>query len=835
MRTAALFTSSFRSLVAVACLIAAVGPAVAAPPKVKITDARVGLPPHAPDDPSATPVCKFAAWAPVYVDLEVLDGVTDPAELVVETPDADGVVTTLAVPLDLARVRPGTTLSARDLKFLPYLRPAGGTGETTVTVRTTAGTALSDPFRIRSLRPRAPLVYVVLSLGSRLPGFDLPRATSGTDEAEPATGPVRGGRVELASITDPDTLPDQWFGYEAADLVVLTTGTGSAEFLRRLFDDPVKRQALLEWVRRGGRLVVSVGVNAGAAAQLPALQDVLPYSIKTDAPVQQVARLPLYWSARETSQAGPISGNLTAKGTTVPVANLAPKAVRAARVLIPPPDRQRGEDREAVAVQAGYGLGRVTLVAFDLDRPPFTEFAQRQEFWDWVLRQGGADRASVGGEGKIRAAASGPTDDEDEVAVSLRTHVDTFDGVPVISFAWVAVLIGLYILLIGPLEYYFLTKVFGRLELTWATFPVIVLTVCVAAYLTAAAAKGRELRVNKMDVVEVAAEFDPRTGRHGGRLHGTTWFTVFSPKLDAYTVGVTPAEGWTAGAEPGAALVGWLGGPRAGRAGLIRRRYAYHVDLNAGPPPGESAVPGVMADGLEGVPVQTWSTKSFTAEWTGAIDPAAPVVESRLEHPVGDPSRAIGTFVNRMPFPAVTDCVAFYAGQAYPIGTIVNGQEVRLVLDRGVPASQWLQEKGQLPDLLGLTQSAAPGSPPGAARAGTDSPAAPPGSLPLMGLLFHEAALRHDEGVIPRNASLRRLDQSWRLAQENRAEVIVVGRVLPPRGPAEDLFGGPASPSRVWLKGLPGPGKDRPAVPGTGRQETYVRLYLPVLPAGVLP
>ena len=50
------------------------------------------------------------------------------AELVVETPDADGVVTTLAVTLDLARARPGTTLSARDLKVLPYLRPAGGTG-----------------------------------------------------------------------------------------------------------------------------------------------------------------------------------------------------------------------------------------------------------------------------------------------------------------------------------------------------------------------------------------------------------------------------------------------------------------------------------------------------------------------------------------------------------------------------------------------------------------------------------------------------------------------------------------------------------------------------------
>jgi hypothetical protein len=222
-----------------------------------------------------------------------------------------------------------------------------------------------------------------------------------------------------------------------------------------------------------------------------------------------------------------------------------------------------------------------------------------------------------------------------------------------------------------------------------------------------------------------------------------------------------------------------------------------------------------------------WSTKSFAANWAGAIDPAAPVVESRLEHPPGDPTRAVGTFVNRMPFDALTDCVAFYAGQAYPLGTIVSGQEVRLILDRGLPATQWLQERGQLAELLGRAQGA------GAATAGRPgsaptASAASGNTLPLWGLLFHEAALRNEEGVVPRNASFRRLDQSWRLAPDNRDEVIVVGRVLPPTRPAEALFGGPASPSRIWLKALPGPG-DRSPIPGTGRQETYVRLYLPVI------
>src|SRR5262249_60812747 len=97
---------------------------------------------------------------------------------------------------------------------------------------------------------------------------------------------------------------------------------------------------------------------------------------------------------------------------------------------------------------------------------------------------------------------------------------------------------------------------------------------------------------------------------------------------------------------------------------------------------------------------------------------------------------------------------------------------------------------------------------------------------------FHEAALRNEEGVFPRNASLRRLDQSWRLNAENRNEVILVGRVVLPADQSHKPFGGEWSPTRLWLKGLPQAGEKAPEVPGTGRQETYVRVYLPIRPAG---
>src|SRR5262249_42479868 len=161
--------------------------------------------------------------------------------------------------------------------------------------------------------------------------------------------------------TDIAQLPDQWFGYEAADLVVLNTGND--EFLRRLFgdggsdSDRAKGAALVEWVRRGGRLVVGVGANAGAVARMPALGTLLPFAVNPVWPTRDVKSLVLYWSAREGGQTSSLSGAVGPKTGTFAAANLTPKPGRLPRVLIPPPER-RGEKHEVIASQEALGLGK---------------------------------------------------------------------------------------------------------------------------------------------------------------------------------------------------------------------------------------------------------------------------------------------------------------------------------------------------------------------------------------------------------------------------------------------------------------------------------------------
>ena len=130
---------------------------------------------------------------------------------------------------------------------------------------------------------------------------------------------------------------------------------------------------------------------------------------------------------------------------------------------------------------------------------------------------------------------------------------------PVISFGWVALFILIYIVIVGPLDYFLLKRVFKRLELTWITFPVLVLIVSVAAYATAYYFKGDDLRINKIDLSRDTICTAPR------QAYGTTWFTLFSPRIQNYTVGLEPsAPGW---ARPPAAEAS------TAHAGHGRRRW----------------------------------------------------------------------------------------------------------------------------------------------------------------------------------------------------------------------------------------------------------------------
>jgi hypothetical protein len=86
------------------------------------------------------------------------------------------------------------------------------------------------------------------------------------------------------------------------------------------------------------------------------------------------------------------------------------------------------------------------------------------------------------------------------------------------------------------------------------------------------------------------------------------------------------------------------------------------------------------------------------------------------------------------------------------------------------------------------------------------------------------------------NSGLRQFDEGWRVLsigegqqRRYRDEAILIARTPPRSGRAELVTQDGVSPTRLWLDELPGTQPQRPALSGYLQQETYVRIYIPLV------
>lgn len=767
-------------------------------PRVKIDAVRFGLP---CDNWENTPQFRAAYWVPVYIDLTAgPEGFKkDQAWVVVEVPDSDEIGNTYSVPVPPAE--PGESFTV-----LAYTRPGSAYINLSVSVRS-EGQNLCPPFR-KEIQGMDPNERLYLTVGSRLRNL---RALLKARAEDP-------DRDAIAEIADVRYLPEHWFGYSTVDLLILTTGA-NRDFFMELRDDKSaamerKRRALVEWVQRGGRLIISANRNQDVIGPWVELQELLPVAFKG---TQQFPEVTPSWG-REGGTLKPLRNSPPRNNPAGPpapleVARLERKPGRMAFTLL----THNGANAVPLIVQSAAGLGRVTVVAFDLDLPPVTEWESRAEFWRRLVQLAGGRP-----EGRLpdETEQNFPMFPDPEGRNSLNSQLldrleDYGDEVPVISFGWVALFILLYILIVGPLDYWFLKKVVNRLELTWITFPTVVITVSAAAYFAAYHIKGNELKINKVDIIDIDLARQ--------ETYGTTWFTLFSPRIQHYTIGVEPATP-TWAAEPGAeqtaypVVVTWSGRADIDRArgqSLFRRSYEYETNFE-GTDPRLRGVP----TGLKGVPIQVWSTKSFTATWQAPMGGDKPAVTAKLRT-VGDIVRQLdGEITSHLPMKLEETVLLHGDGErvaVYELGTLTPGTAERI---RGgqFENQQWFlaQQTGNVNYSMRRGRFYYP-------MTGETTP-----SL-MKAALFFELSGRatNQPGQQVSNRSLRYLDQSWRL-KHNPGEAILYGRLAPPVAPAEEVTKGAVSPSRLWLGALPGQGTARPDLSGTIRQETYVRVFIPI-------
>lgn len=624
-------TRGFRAIVALVAALAFHGLAAAQSVKVKraVADIRVGVGFVAGSDT----VVKLGHWTPIAVTIESSGGPFT-GELHLTTTDSDNLNTTIVIP---NVVVPETSavvgsqvvhgiikFGSPDLAIETKLIEIPKEGSPIVVEEKTFQLHTANR-KAKVVPPDEMLVAYFDSVGGL---FDVPEA-------------VLSGQRNLQSLKMPNMarlpaerdFPTQWFGYGGVDAFVLSTGREN--FFDRL--DPGRASALRTWVRQGGHLVVSAAKN-WQLVDKSFLGPMVPAKItgmdELKAGGEPFARAA---EALETFARGPAL--VASEKSGLQLAKL--DAVRG-HVLLRVGDRP-------VAVAGPYGLGRVTLLAFDTDESPFREWKAGAKFWIRLLKIPTQVEDSSIPQGFGGRITNVPLTD---LASRMNQHLEEFADVTVVPFAWVAVLIFLYILLIGPLDYFFLKKVVGRLELTWITFPTWVILISVAAYFAAYALKGDDLRLNRVEIVDVDAGT--------GTLRGTGMVGLFSPRIARYDLAYQPSLGaggaWgqlvaavdpkvnagTLGDDQMTGVTSWLAIPEhgfrgmgsEGSAGLLGRRgYQYQTSAD-----GTALMVG-------GAPVQVWSVKTFMGRW---LAKAGAVVDHELRW---NGTHLKGTVTNQLSVP----------------------------------------------------------------------------------------------------------------------------------------------------------------------------------------
>ncbi|HUG31043.1 MAG TPA: hypothetical protein VMQ65_11080, partial [Candidatus Limnocylindria bacterium] len=205
--------------------------------------------------------------------------------------------------------------------------------------------------------------------------------------------------------------------------------------------------SLRRWLAAGGRLII-VGGSAGIGTLSAFPDDILPF--------RPTATLDL-----DPAVLTDLIGPLPQGATDLPAMG---GALTRGRALATAGDR-------VVAADLGYGNGRVTLLGFDPTTAWLSESRNIDSLWRGVLPERTRDGSVL-------------VDDS-----QLVQAVYQLPSLALPPTSGLLVIIGAYILIIGPLNYLILRRL-DRRELAWITMPVLVLGFSAAAYTYGALLRG---------------------------------------------------------------------------------------------------------------------------------------------------------------------------------------------------------------------------------------------------------------------------------------------------------------------------------------------------------
>ena len=592
---------------------------------------------------------KPGLWTPVEITLRGVEGIED-GRIRLTVPDSDGVPCLVTAPLPCPDPGPEAASDEKEelptagtAKVMVHTRFGRRSGEATIEL--CSSDRVLDRKVFFASETDGPTGFGIGLFSDQDLIVTVGPDVMGVEDAVHNARRQPSEKTVVARVADIAELPDRWYGYESVHTVIVST---SDPAIRSSLESEVQRiEALEEWVRMGGRLIFCAGDGAPemlAPGEQTPLARFSPGRLRDMRSLADNRSFRAYGGSLESycGSMEPLRAPRTASGERLKFQ--IPLLADVKGVV------ESGDGGMPLVVRRAVGFGQVVFFAGDLDRPPMANWPDRPLLLSKLLDVRD-DEAEIG-DGGSALVHFGYTD----LAGQLRSALDQFVGVWQVPVSLVIGLIVVYLLAIGPADFFLLRWMRRRMELTWVTFPAVVILFCVGAYVLAYRSKGDQLRVNQVDVVDVDVE--------SGQLRGTSWANVFSPAMQRYDLTFRPSA--PNGIPPGnpEVLVSWLGLPGGGLGGM---------DPSASPPVGwERAYElSPKLDSLLEVPISIWATKSVTARWRSR---AGVHLASDL---TGTGQVPVGSVTNTLDCP-LENCLLAYGNWAYDLGRLAPGDSFQL-------------------------------------------------------------------------------------------------------------------------------------------------------------
>ncbi|SMP63024.1 hypothetical protein SAMN06265222_10814 [Neorhodopirellula lusitana] len=444
----------------------------------------------------------------------------------------------------------------------------------------------------------------------------------------------RDASVAVTQIAQPEMMPDNVLGLSGVDLILIT-GKG-AGVLSQL--SATQTGALSNWVKAGGRVMVTLGKSAPATLKAaPWLAELLPRSVADSSVVRldpsgmetytnSQARLEGFDGLR-LPKVSTLSGRRTSQiGETL----IAGRTAR--RISVP------------LASRYVSGFGKITVVAADLDQAPFVEWPER---FDMVTKLTNEKLGQSQGDVSSAIRLSGFSD----LSGQVRRSLDQFSVKRRLSFSMVALVIVALITLVAPLDYFVVRRVLGNPLLGWLTFPIVAILMSIGLVIAAqpqaesansVASSGRvdsalddsaspnvasrqPLSLNSMEVLDVD------TSTRTGRLF--RWSFVYSHTAQRLAIRARPSESLSAITKAVAyQSLSPFGAPNLSMGGIQIDAWSDAIEVDVDTPAGASVAGGsgpALASRIDSLEIAPRGSKSLALSTQFDADIEAETMQRR--------------------------------------------------------------------------------------------------------------------------------------------------------------------------------------------------------------